>query len=87
MSSLFDDLSGKLEKDPSRMKRGGPRYDLGLLLFNARDSIRDLWLAAEHDSCDEGRSPSERLVKAVEALRPIFGEQNKSPMPQKRGRK
>jgi len=42
MSSLYDELSEKLNKDPRLVKRGGARYDLGLLLFNARDSLREL---------------------------------------------
>ena len=47
MSSLYDDLSEKLKKDPRRTKVDGARYDLSLLLFNARDSLRELWDAAE----------------------------------------
>ena len=43
MNSLFDDLSEKLKKDPRLTKRGGARFDISLLLFNARDSLRELW--------------------------------------------
>ena len=80
MSSLYDDLSEKLKKDPRLTKRGGARYDLGLLLFNARDSLRELWDAADiqvTEAKSEGRYPSERLEAAVEKLRPIFGERSK----------
>ena len=76
MTSLFDELSEKLAKDPRLTKRGGPRFDLGLLLFNARDDLRRLWDAArsELERADrEQRPPPEQLAAAVEALRPIFG--------------
>jgi hypothetical protein len=79
MSSLYDDLCEKLKKDPRLMKRGGPRFDLSLLLFNYRDSLRELWEEAETDLIEarrEGRLPSERLEAAVEKLRLIFGERN-----------
>lgn len=79
MSSLYDDLSEKLGKDPRLTKRGGARYDLGLLLFNARDSLRELWEAAEIEVTEaksEGHHPSGRLEAAVEKLRPIFGERS-----------
>lgn len=77
MSSLFDELTEKLGKDPSLTKRSGPRADLGLLMFNARDDVRALWLAAgaEIDRAQaEGRRPPADLVAAVENLRPIFGD-------------
>ena len=77
MSSLYDDLCEKLKKDPRLTKRGGPRFDISLLLFNARDSLRELWEAADTDLTEarrEGHHPSERLEAAVEKLRPIFGE-------------
>ena len=80
MSSLYDDLSEKLKKDPRLTKRGGARYDLSLLLFNARDSLRELWDAAESEvtkAKSEGNHPSELLQAAVEKLRPIFGERSK----------
>lgn len=73
MPSLYDDLSGKLQKDPGLTKRGGARYDLGLLLFNARDSLRELWKAADSEVTN-ARSEGELLEAAVEKLRPIFGE-------------
>jgi len=76
MNSLYDDLCEKLKKDPRLTKRGGARYDLGLLLFNARDSLRELWDAADShvtNSRKEGQHPSEHLEAAVEKLRPLFG--------------
>jgi hypothetical protein len=81
MSSLYDELSDKLKKDPRRTKMGGARYDLGLMLFNARDSLRDLWQAAEAEVSNEmreGYQPSSPLEAAVEKLRPIFGEKCRS---------
>jgi len=79
MSSLYDELCEKLKKDPRLTKRGGARYDLGLLLFNARDSLRELWDAAAIEVAEagsEGHHPSELLEAAVEKLRPIFGERS-----------
>ena len=80
MSSLYDELAEKLRKDPRLTKRGGARYDLSLLLFNARDSLRELWDAADiqiAQAKSEGYQPSERLEAAIEKLRPIFGERGK----------
>lgn len=77
MTSLYDDLYGKLKKDPRLTKKGGARFDLSLLLFNARDSLRELWEAADIEvtkARSEGHHPSERLEAAVEKLCPIFGE-------------
>jgi len=77
MSSLFDELSGKIRKDPRLTKRGGARFDLSLLLFNARDSLKELWEAADSEVAvakDGGHQPSESLKAAVEKLRPLFGE-------------
>ncbi|MBU1079542.1 MAG: hypothetical protein KKB59_03555, partial [Spirochaetes bacterium] len=47
MISLYDELAEKLARDPSVTKRSGPRQDIGLLLFAARDDIAALWRAAE----------------------------------------
>jgi hypothetical protein len=71
MMSLFDELEARLAKDPRLTKRGGPRVDIGLLLFNARADIRQLWHAAT--AMAEGREATSELATAVEALRPIFG--------------
>jgi hypothetical protein len=80
MTSLYDDLAEKLKRDPRLTKRGGARYDIGLLLFNARDALRELWETAELEvtqAKSRGHDPSERLEAAVEKLRPIFGERIK----------
>lgn len=80
MSSLFDELSEKLKQDPRLTRRGGPRFDLSLLLFNARESIHELWVAAEQEvtqARSQGQRPPEALEAAVEKLRPIFGERAK----------
>ena len=80
MSSLYDDLSEKLKKDPRLTKRGGARYDLSLLLFNAKDALRELWDAADIEVTEarsKGYHSSELLEAAVEKLRPIFGERSK----------
>ena len=77
MGSLFDDLTEKLGRDPSLTKRSGPRADLGLLMFNARDDVRALWVAAEAEvnrAEAEGRQPSSELIAAIEQLRPLFGD-------------
>ncbi|GAB4292254.1 MAG: hypothetical protein Kow0067_19050 [Coriobacteriia bacterium] len=77
MRSLYEELSEKLSHDPRLLKRGGPRVDLSLLLFNARDEIRELWDAADRSAAgDEGALHD--LREAVEALRPIFGERTGS---------
>jgi len=77
MPSLFDELTEKLRKDPRLTKRGGPRVDLSLLLFNAREALRELWLAADREVVEAksaGRAPPAALAAAVEQLRPIFGD-------------
>jgi hypothetical protein len=76
MSSLYDDLSEKLKKDPRLTKRGGARYDLGLLLFNARDSLHELWEAAERYIRSRDTQDLGDLHDAVEKLRPLFGERS-----------
>ncbi len=72
MTSLYDELSRRLEADPRLTKRGGPRFDLSLLLFNARAALFQLWQAADR-LVAEGRAPDD-LRAAVDQLRPIFGE-------------
>ena len=57
--------------------RSLPRFDLSLLLFNAGDSLRELWVAADGEIAaarQEGRTSSARLEAAVEKLRPFFRE-------------
>lgn len=76
-TSLFDELNDKVKRDPRLTKQNLPRFDLTLLLFNAREALRSLWHAAS-DEIDrarrEGRTPAPALVDAIEAVRPIFGE-------------
>ncbi len=72
--SLYDELSDRLRKDPRLTKKGGPRVDLSLLLFNAREDVRTLWSAAVLEveaARRDGRASA--LEPAVEALRPLFG--------------
>ncbi len=74
--SLYEALSEKLAKDPSLLKKGGPRADLGLLLFNARAAVHALWCEAEAElarAAAEGRARPSGLADAVEVLRPFFG--------------
>lgn len=81
MTSLYDDLAARLDKDPSLTKRGGPRYDLGLLLFDFREGLHELWCAAADDvgaAARDGREPPARLASAVAALRPLFGERGEA---------
>lgn len=73
MKSLYDDLNERLARDPRLTKRGGPRVDLSLFLFNHREAIHDLWLAANR-MLERGADTPEDLKAAVEKLRPIFGE-------------
>jgi hypothetical protein len=77
MNSLYDELTEKLKRDPRLTRPSVARFDLGLLLFNAGDALRELWVAADGEIAaarQEGRPPSARLEAAVEKLRPIFGE-------------
>lgn len=76
MSSLYDDLSQKLEKDPRLTKRGGARYDLAMLLFDFKDPLHKLWGAAErHIHCGDDETLAD-LKDAVEKLRPLLGERS-----------
>lgn len=75
MTSLYEELSAKLARDPRLTKKGGARADLGLLLFNARDDVRALWeaAAAEVARARQAGHPADALEAAVQALRPLFG--------------
>ncbi len=73
MESLYEQLTRKLDEDPRLTRRGGPRFDLGLLLFNAREPLYRLWRAAERSIGGDTGALAELRV-AVEELRPIFGE-------------
>ena len=80
MTSLYDELSQRLGRDPRLTRRGGPRYDLGLLLFNARDPLCRLWEAADAEVArakSDGREASVALEAAVEELRPVFGDRTR----------
>ena len=79
MTSLYDELTGKMALDPRLTRRSGPRQDLGLLLFAERAGINELWKAAER--CARGGDPAdlERLGEAVEGLRAVFGERGGAP--------
>jgi hypothetical protein len=77
VSSLYDDLSGKLGPDPRVSSRSVAKFDLTLLLFNARASVNELWAAADDVLAaqrDAGGPATARLAAAVETLRPIFGD-------------
>lgn len=78
MSSLYDVLIAKLEKDPRLTKRGGPRVDLSLLLFNAKESLNGLWTAADRFLQSSDADALDELRDAVEKLRPLFGERRES---------
>lgn len=74
MRSLYDDLSEKLKQDPRLTKRGGARFDMSLLLFNFRDDLHGLWLAADRYLQSRSEDDLDHLHSAVERLRPVFGE-------------
>jgi len=76
MRSLYDDLSEKLKQDPRLTKRGGARFDMSLLLFNFRDDLHELWLAADRYLQSRGGDDLDHLYSAVEKLRPVFGERS-----------
>ena len=42
VKSLYDELTDKLGKAPKLTKPSVARFDLGLLLFNAGDALREL---------------------------------------------
>ena len=76
--SLYDELSEKLKTDPRLTTRGGPRADIGLLLFSHRDALQDLWVAAERCNRLQDNEAFAGLHNAVEKLRPLFGERSES---------
>jgi hypothetical protein len=57
MSSLYDELAEKVKREPRVSKPTVARFDLTLLLFNAGDSLRELWAAAEAET---QRGPASR---------------------------
>lgn len=72
MTSLYEDLAEKLKREGGGGRVGGARADISILLFNYREAIQELWLAADGEDRD-------RLAEAVEALRPLFGEPSRQP--------
>jgi len=75
VSSVYDDISRRLARDPRLTKRGGARFDMSLMLFNQRECIHELWMAAdEHLACGGGGDDKNRLREAVEKLRFVFGD-------------
>lgn len=72
VTSLYETLAEKLRREGGGGRLGGARADISILLFNYREAIQELWLAA--DAGDR-----ERTAKALEALRPLFGEAARQP--------
>ena len=72
MTSLYGTLAEKLKREGGGSRLGGARADISILLFNYREAIEELWLAA-----NEG--DRERLARAVDALRPVFGDPSRQP--------
>lgn len=76
MKSLYEEVSERLAKDPRLTKRGGVRFDMSLLLFNSRDAINELWIAADRYIQSRDGDDSSELRNAVEKLRSVFGERS-----------
>ena len=76
MKSLYEEVSEKLAKDPRLTKRGGARFDMSLLLFNSRDAINELWIAADRYIQSRDGDDVSELRNAVEKLRSVFGERS-----------
>jgi len=74
--SLYDDLTEKLKQDPRLTKRGGARFDMSLLLFNSREDLHGLWLAADRYLRSRGDGDVSDLHSAVDRLRPVFGQRD-----------
>jgi hypothetical protein len=74
MASIYEELSGKIDRNASRASRDGARRDLGIVLFSQREDLRDLWAAAERCAALLGPGAGDELRAAVEKLRPLFGE-------------
>lgn len=74
MKSVYDELSEKAAREPRPTKRNGPRVDIGLLLMNYRDDLRDLWSAADRCARSMGDSAPADLRAAADKLRPFYGE-------------
>jgi len=74
MSSIYEELSAKIERSTERGPRDGARRDLGLLLFADREAIDALWKAAQRCAGLIDGEACVELRAAVEKLRPLFGE-------------
>jgi len=74
MISVYDELSEKIKRDPRLTRQGGPRQDLGIILFAEREAIDELWRAAERCTASAEGADFAELRIAVEKLRSIFGE-------------
>ncbi|HUW39810.1 MAG TPA: hypothetical protein VMV90_02285 [Rectinemataceae bacterium] len=74
MTSVYDELSARILRAERQSSRDGARRDLGLLLFAEREALRDLWIAAERCAVLAGSESAGELGRAVEKLRPLFGE-------------
>jgi hypothetical protein len=74
VKSVYDELSERAAREPRPTRRNGPRVDIGLLLMNYRDDLRDLWSAADSCARTMGEGAPEDLRTAVEKLRPFYGE-------------
>ena len=72
MTTLYENLAEKLKREGGGGRLGGARADISVLLFNYREAIQELWLAADGGD-------AARLGKAVEVLRPLFGEPSRQP--------
>ncbi len=79
MSSLYDELSAKVEAEQAKKKRGVPTFDLTLLMFKSRESIHRLWHAADGYLAADDDETRAQLQRAVDEMRPIFGERDSSP--------
>lgn len=62
MNSLYDELAEKVKKSHGQQTCRRP-LDLTLLLFNAGDTLRELWLAADLDIAEASREG--RAVRAA----------------------
>lgn len=74
MTSLYQDLAARLRDDPAPRRTGGPRYDIGVLLFNYRDDLDELYRAAERQLREPGDESAAHLAEVLERLRPFFGD-------------
>lgn len=74
MSSLYDELCEKVKMNPKVSRPGVAKFDLSLLLFNERESLHELWQAADRLCQSADSATLSELHVSVDKLRPIFGE-------------